>query len=63
MGFVACTEYVHASVSRAGYVYMTENRELVVWTAVMPPISVYNSNLGCWCLAKTTQLQYVSHDI
>lgn len=57
----------HASVSESWLCLhdrkQTENRELQVWTAVMLPISVYNSNLGCWCLATTTQLQYVSDDI
>lgn len=58
MGFVAHTEYVHASVSGSWLCLhdrkQTENRELQVCIAIMPPISVYNSNLGIWCLATTT---------
>lgn len=67
MGFVAHREYVHASVSGSWLCLhdkkQTEKKELQVWIAVMPPISVYNSNVGCWHLARTTQLQYVSDDI
>lgn len=67
MGFVAHTGMYMLQCLGAGYVYMIENRlkkkPLQVWIAVMPPISVYNSNVGCWHLARTTQLQYVSDDI
>lgn len=61
-GFMAHTQYVHASVSESWLCLhdrkQTKKWELQVWVAVMPPISVYNSNLGRWCLARTTQLQY-----